>query len=249
MTFLTPSLLAGITLIGLPIVLHLIMRRKPRRMEFPALRFLEARRETNQRQLQLRHLLLLLLRMAAILFLAVALARPSVKFSGVPGQSEGAGGGGTGLRYVDADGIHPREPAPGWRRPRISDFGSSGSCPRRARSPCSTRGAAPTTFQAHRGAARHRIEQLATTAAAQPMPDRAGRGRAASWQDQQAGRPGVVRVHRPGQGRRLAAWRPRAALQGMLASHPGDRHLRDRRRGGKAGRTRASSELRIVRIR
>ena len=51
MTFLNPLLLAGAALVALPIVLHLIMRRKPRHLEFPALRFLEAKRETNQRRL------------------------------------------------------------------------------------------------------------------------------------------------------------------------------------------------------
>ncbi|MHB8900361.1 MAG: BatA domain-containing protein, partial [Thermoguttaceae bacterium] len=86
MTFLNASLLAGTALVALPIVLHLIMRRKPRHLEFPALRFLETRRQTNQRQLRLRHLLLLALRVAAIFFLAAALARPSVKFSGALGS-------------------------------------------------------------------------------------------------------------------------------------------------------------------
>ena len=66
----------------MPIVLHLIMRRKPKMLEFPALRFIQKRHDTNQRRLRLRHLLLLLLRMAAIALLAFALARPSVKFGG-----------------------------------------------------------------------------------------------------------------------------------------------------------------------
>ena len=63
----------------MPIVLHLIMRRKPKLLEFPALRFIQKRHDTNQRRLRLRHLLLLLLRMAVDRLLAFALARPSMQ--------------------------------------------------------------------------------------------------------------------------------------------------------------------------
>ena len=83
MTFINPLLLAGTALVAIPIVLHLIMRRKPRHLEFPALRFLLRRHDTNQRRLRLRHLLLLLLRAAAVALLAMALARPSLNLSGV----------------------------------------------------------------------------------------------------------------------------------------------------------------------
>jgi len=88
MTFLNISLLAGSALIAVPIILHLIMRRKPRLFEFPALRFLQKKHDTNQRKLRLRHLLLLLLRAGAIALLAFALARPSVQFGGALGSQE-----------------------------------------------------------------------------------------------------------------------------------------------------------------
>lgn len=89
MTFVTPLfLVAGGALLALPIVLHLIMRRKPRRLEFPALRFIQQKHSTNQRRLRLRHLLLLLLRMAILGLFAMALARPSVKFSGPIGSQQ-----------------------------------------------------------------------------------------------------------------------------------------------------------------
>ena len=81
MTFLNASLLAGSALVVLPIVLHLIMRQKPKLLEFPALRFIQNRHDANRRRLKLRHLLLLLLRAALIALLALALARPSVKLS------------------------------------------------------------------------------------------------------------------------------------------------------------------------
>ena len=83
MDFVNPALLAGIAAAAVPIVLHLIMRQKPKRFEFPALRFLSVRKEANTRRLRLRHLLLLLLRVAAICLLALALARPSILATGV----------------------------------------------------------------------------------------------------------------------------------------------------------------------
>ena len=52
------------------------MRERPRKLEFPALRFLQIRKESNRRRLKVRHLLLLLLRCLAVLLLAFALARP-----------------------------------------------------------------------------------------------------------------------------------------------------------------------------
>lgn len=78
MTFLHMSLLTGCGLAAAPILLHLMMRQKPRHQVFPALRFIKERQVTNTRRLQLRHWVLLTLRCAAIAIPALALARPSV---------------------------------------------------------------------------------------------------------------------------------------------------------------------------
>ena len=67
---------------AIPIVLHLAMRERPRKLEFPALRFLQIRRESNRRRLKLRHLFLLLLRCLVIVLLAFAVARPVFYSSG-----------------------------------------------------------------------------------------------------------------------------------------------------------------------
>lgn len=88
LTFLSPIILAGAALIAVPIVLHLVMRQVPKRLLFPAIRFLQQREQANRRQLRLRHLLLLLLRCAAIVLLAAALARPSIKTAGALGSQE-----------------------------------------------------------------------------------------------------------------------------------------------------------------
>lgn len=89
MSFLTPALIGGAALIALPIALHLIMRRQPRLVEFPALRFVQKRRLSNQHKLKLRHLLLLALRCAVIALLAFALSRPVLKGSGLLGNKTG----------------------------------------------------------------------------------------------------------------------------------------------------------------
>jgi len=78
MAFLNVSLLAGGALMAIPVLLHLLMRQKPRQLVFPALRFVKERRESNTRRLRLRHWLLLALRCAALGLAVLALARPSV---------------------------------------------------------------------------------------------------------------------------------------------------------------------------
>jgi hypothetical protein len=78
MTFIHGYLLGGLLLVGVPVLLHLIMRQKPRQLQFPAFRFLRQRHLINRRKLRLQHLLLLLLRMGVIAALCLALARPRV---------------------------------------------------------------------------------------------------------------------------------------------------------------------------
>ena len=85
MAFVNFSLLAGGLLMALPILLHLVMRQRPKQLVFPALRFIQQRREANRRQLQLKHWLLLALRCSLVLLAAAALARPSVA-SGLVGS-------------------------------------------------------------------------------------------------------------------------------------------------------------------
>src|SRR5438105_12250540 len=86
MTFIHPLLLGGLVLVGIPIVLHLIMRQQPKHLIFPAFRFLQLRHRTNQRKLRLRHWLLLALRMLLVALMCLALARPRL-FSDFAGLS------------------------------------------------------------------------------------------------------------------------------------------------------------------
>lgn len=79
MAFANLSVLAvGSLLMGIPILLHLMMKKRPRHQVFPALRFLHQRQQQNKRQMQLRNWLLLALRLLAVGLLALLFARPSV---------------------------------------------------------------------------------------------------------------------------------------------------------------------------
>src|SRR5258708_24957518 len=78
MMFIHPLLLGGLVAVGLPVLLHLLMRQKPKHLLFPAYRFLQKRAKTNQRKLRLRHLILVLLRMLLIALIVLALARPRI---------------------------------------------------------------------------------------------------------------------------------------------------------------------------
>lgn len=110
MAFLNWSLLGGISLVAIPIALHLLMRAQPKRVTFPALRFIKERRDSNTRQLQIRHWLLLALRCAALALPALALARPRVA-SAVAGSWTSLGI--IGLVFVMSLGITA---AAGWQK-------------------------------------------------------------------------------------------------------------------------------------
>ncbi len=75
--FLHPWLLLGLPLAAVPLVLHLIQRRDPPTVEFPAVRYLVQVTQEHQRRLRLRHWLLLLIRTLLILALLLAAAGPS----------------------------------------------------------------------------------------------------------------------------------------------------------------------------
>ncbi|MEZ6054932.1 MAG: BatA domain-containing protein [Planctomycetaceae bacterium] len=78
MTLLHPAILLGLGLAAIPVILHLLLRQKPKKLLFPALRLIQNRRKQNVRRMRIRHLLLLLLRMAVIALFVFAIARPSV---------------------------------------------------------------------------------------------------------------------------------------------------------------------------
>ena len=78
MSLLHPGLLALLGLAAVPVILHFLLKPKPKKFPFPALRLIRDRRKSNSRRLKLRHLWLLLLRIAAIVLLVLAVVRPSL---------------------------------------------------------------------------------------------------------------------------------------------------------------------------
>ncbi|HEU5058426.1 MAG TPA: BatA domain-containing protein, partial [Kofleriaceae bacterium] len=67
MEFLAPLMLVGLVGVALPIVIHLIGRRRARRVKFAAVDFLLGSDRKVKRKLRLREILLLLARVLACL--------------------------------------------------------------------------------------------------------------------------------------------------------------------------------------
>jgi hypothetical protein len=76
MTFLFPLYLAGLAAISAPIILHMIRRQTQKRTLFSSLMFLAASPPRMQKRKRVENWLLLLLRCAALILLALAFARP-----------------------------------------------------------------------------------------------------------------------------------------------------------------------------
>lgn len=79
MTFLNPLFLLGLLAAGIPIVIHLLTRKRPKRIAFSSVEFLREVNVAQLRRFRLRELLLLALRVLAIALLALALSRPAFK--------------------------------------------------------------------------------------------------------------------------------------------------------------------------
>ena len=82
MSFLAPIFLLLTAAAAVPLLVHLLRRRMDSRIEFPAARYLARAERENSRRLRLRNLLLMLLRVAAVLFIALAAARPVGRLAG-----------------------------------------------------------------------------------------------------------------------------------------------------------------------
>jgi len=76
MPFVYPLYLLGALAAGIPIIIHMIHKRKAPRVLFPTLRFLKASNERTSRRQKIQDLLLLLLRVLLFVLLALALAQP-----------------------------------------------------------------------------------------------------------------------------------------------------------------------------
>jgi hypothetical protein len=82
MGLLSPLLLALGVAAAVPLLLHLLQRHQGPRVVFPALRYLRRAEKESARRIRVRQILLMLLRVAAILLIALAAARPFVRATG-----------------------------------------------------------------------------------------------------------------------------------------------------------------------
>ncbi len=78
MGFLSPWFLAGVAAIGLPLWLHLLRQYKRTPQPFSSLMFFEKRVQSSVKHRRLRYLLLLALRIALLVLIALAFANPFV---------------------------------------------------------------------------------------------------------------------------------------------------------------------------
>ncbi len=87
--FGTPALLWGLGLASAPILIHLLSRRKYREREWAAMKWLLAALEKNARRIRLEQLILLAVRTALVVCVALAMAKPFVQGAGavlMPGK-------------------------------------------------------------------------------------------------------------------------------------------------------------------
>ena len=82
MGFLAPLWLLAGAAAAVPLLIHLMRRRAGARIEFPAVRYLVRAEREHSRDLRLRNLLLMLLRVAAVLLITLAAAHPIIRMAG-----------------------------------------------------------------------------------------------------------------------------------------------------------------------
>ncbi|MCD4824170.1 MAG: BatA and WFA domain-containing protein [Phycisphaerae bacterium] len=76
MGFLYGAILWACAAAAGPVIIHLLMKPRPRKITLPTLRFVKKSHKANVSRLKLKHIILLAMRMAAIVLLAILLAEP-----------------------------------------------------------------------------------------------------------------------------------------------------------------------------
>jgi len=78
MNFLNPAVLFALAAAALPLVIHLLSRRRAKDVAWPSIEFLERMRAERMRRLRLKQLLLILVRTLIVVLIVLAFARPAV---------------------------------------------------------------------------------------------------------------------------------------------------------------------------
>ena len=100
MTFLSPFLMWGALLGAIPLIIHLLNRRRFRRVEWAPMHYLRLTIQRNRKRIQLEQLLLLLFRILLPMLLFFFLARPIINPTGLE-QWLGSGGRSSQVVLID----------------------------------------------------------------------------------------------------------------------------------------------------
>lgn len=98
--FLYPAMLIGLVGMAIPIVIHLLNRRRRDVVDWGAMQFLELGRRARRHRIELTEALLMAVRMLLLALVAIALARPFLNppARAVDSDAGAGGGGGSGER-------------------------------------------------------------------------------------------------------------------------------------------------------
>ena len=69
----------GLAAAAVPVLIHLLLRPRPRRQPFPAIRFILQSREAAERTNRLKRLILLAMRTLAVVLIVALLAQPRLR--------------------------------------------------------------------------------------------------------------------------------------------------------------------------
>ena len=82
MAFLNPVFLSALALVGIPLLIHLIRRRKQKIVQWAAMEFLRQSQKKQRRRMRIEEFILLALRMLIVILACLAFARPVLRSIG-----------------------------------------------------------------------------------------------------------------------------------------------------------------------
>src|SRR5688500_503354 len=100
MAFLSPIFLGGLVLASVPIIIHLLNRRRFRLVDWAPMKYLKLTIKTNRRRMRIEQFILLAVRTLVVLVLILAVARPVLSATGM-GSWLGARGRTARLIVID----------------------------------------------------------------------------------------------------------------------------------------------------
>ncbi len=89
-SFLNTSILTGLLAVSIPLLIHLLTRKKVKKIDFSTLYFLKELKTQKIRRLKIRQILLMIIRTIIVLFLILGFARPTMKGAMAPTMGEKA---------------------------------------------------------------------------------------------------------------------------------------------------------------